>query len=194
MLDASHNPALCPTQPDAFHARNDAPCCGNWGVCYTHPGAERWANDNLTRAGYRTFLPLATVTRRDRVLRSLRHTIQIPLFPRYLFIQHDNPDLWRPIRETPGVHSVLQCANRMQYARAGAVEAVEAALALAAASPPRETAQWAPGDAVALAAGPFVGHPAVVLSVRRDTAHVSVMLFGALRQVQAPVAWLTARD
>jgi transcriptional antiterminator RfaH len=193
MLDASHNLGLPVTQPDAFHARNDAPCCGNWGVCYTQPQAERWANANLQRAGFRTYLPLAIVTRRDRVLRSLTHRVEVPLFPRYLFVQHDNPDFWRPIRETPGVHSVLQCANRMQYARAGAVEAVEAALALAAASP-RETGQWAPGAAVALANGAFAGHPAVVLRVARETAHLSVLIFGGLREVQAPVAWLVARD
>jgi transcription antitermination factor NusG len=87
---------------------------------------------------------------------------------------------------------VLQCANRMQYARAGAVEAVRAALALAA-STTQDAAQWAPGDAVGLANGPFAGHPAVVLSVSRSTARLSVLLFGALRQVSAPVAWLVER-
>jgi hypothetical protein len=34
----------------------------------------------------------------------------------------------------------------------------------------------------------------VVLATHRDTATIGVLLFGALRQVQAPVAWLVARD
>jgi hypothetical protein len=34
----------------------------------------------------------------------------------------------------------------------------------------------------------------VVLDTHRDTATLAVLLFGALRQVQAPLAWLVARD
>jgi transcription antitermination factor NusG len=127
------------------------------------------------------------------VLPTLRHRVEVPLFSGYLFVQHDPRDSWTPIRTTPGVRSMLRNGNQLQYARAGAVEAVQAAAALAA-STPQDTTQWAPGAAVALSSGAFAGHPAVVLRVQRQTAHVSVMLFGGLREVQAPVAWLVARD
>jgi hypothetical protein len=46
---------------------------------------------------------------------------------------------------------------------------------------------------VTLANGSLAGHPAVVLDVSRDTARVSVMLFGELRNVKAPVSWLVER-
>jgi hypothetical protein len=34
----------------------------------------------------------------------------------------------------------------------------------------------------------------VVLDIHRDTARLAVLLFGALRQVSAPITWLVARD
>jgi hypothetical protein len=72
---------------------------------------------------------------------------------------------------------------------ASAVDALQAFQDLPAAPTP-----WEPGTPCSLTTGPLRGHPAVVLSVRSQHARLSVMLFGALRQVQAPVAWLVARD
>jgi hypothetical protein len=34
----------------------------------------------------------------------------------------------------------------------------------------------------------------VVLDTHRDTATIAVLLFGALREVSAPLGWLVARD
>jgi transcription antitermination factor NusG len=192
MLDASHNLELSPAQPEPIRA----PCRCNgarWTVVTVWPQADRYAASNLRRQGYVAFLPLTTVMRRDRVVSTLRHRVEVPLFSGYLFVQHDPRDSWTPIRTTPGVRSMLRNGNQLQYASAGAVEAVQAASALAA-STTQDDASWAPGAAVALSSGAFAGHPAVVLRVHHDTAHLSVMLFGALRQVQAPVAWLAARD
>jgi transcriptional antiterminator RfaH len=191
-LDATVNE--CVATPDS---RNDLRCYGSgaprWAVVQTHPQAEHWANSNLQRNGYRTFLPLCTVQRRDRVLPTLKRLVVVPLFSRYLFVQHDNPDLWRPIRETPGVHCVLTNGNRIQYARAGDVEAVRAAQALAATQPP-ENCWAAPGTPCSPAAGAFTGHPAVVISVERGKAIIAMLLFGELRQVSVDVSSLVARE
>jgi transcription antitermination factor NusG len=73
------------------------------------------------------------------------------------------------------------------------VEAVRSALDAAQDTAGQQVA-WKPGTPCSLTAGPLASMPAVVLRVARETAHVSVMLFGALRQVQAPVAWLVARE
>jgi transcription antitermination factor NusG len=199
MLDAAHNPALHPAQPDAFHARNDAPCGGysgpRWFVVQTHPQSERWASSNLTRRGYQTFLPLVFVTRRDRVLRTLTHRVEVPLFASYCFVRFDaEQDPWTPIWHTPGVAALLVKDGRKPNPVAEAdFRAVEAAVA-AARSQGAETASWAPGTPCSLATGPFRGHPAVVLSVRSQHARLSVMILGGLREVQAPVAWLTERS
>ena len=168
-------------------------CRGNWAVAQTRPQAERWAQSNLRRLGYETYLPLITVRRRDRAIRSLWHRVEIPLFPSYLFVQHCNPDLWRPIREAPGVQCVLLCGNRIQYARAGAVEALRADEALRAAQPP-ETSQWHPGAAVAVTAGAFFGHPAVIAAVTRKSAIITILIFGSPRNVTVPLSCLTRRE
>jgi transcription antitermination factor NusG len=188
MLDATPHTRLDAAEPDPLHARNVGPRCGNWGVCYTQPQAEHFAEANLTRNGFRTYLPLAT-----RWIKRPVHFVRVPLFARYLFVQHDIPELWRPIRETPGVTAVLQCGNRMQYASAGAVEALQAAEALAATQPP-ETASWAPGTPCSLATGPFAELDAVVLSIHRNIASVGIMCMGALRSVSVDVACLVGRE
>jgi transcriptional antiterminator RfaH len=173
--------------------RNDAPCHSipRWACCYTHPQAERWAEQGLRRQGYTTFLPLTVAFRRDPVIRSMRHRVEVPAFPRYLFVAFDASQAsWSPIRDTPGVRDLVKCGSQIQYASSDALEAVRMALGAWT----HTDAAWTPGAPCSLALGPLRGHPAVVLATHRDTATLAVLLFGALRQVQAPVAWLSERS
>jgi transcription antitermination factor NusG len=73
------------------------------------------------------------------------------------------------------------------------VEAVRSALHAAEHAPRHEVA-WKPGTPCSLVLGPLAGAAAVVLATHRDTATLGVLLFGALREVSAPIAWLVARD
>ena len=182
----------CVATPDS---RGDARCgrVPGWGVIHTHPQAERWACANLNRAGYRTFLPLHLVKRRDPVTRSMTRLVEVPLFVSYAFVSLAPTDPWVPIRYTPGVHSLLMSGGKPNINASGAVSALHAVQALAATAGPKE-AQWAPGDAVAPAAGPFKGHEAVVLELRGETALIAMLLFGELRQVSVDVNSLVARE
>jgi transcription antitermination factor NusG len=175
-------------------ARSATPCGGNarWAVCYTHPQAERWAEQNLTRIGYTAYLPLMTVQRRDRAIRSLTHSVTVPLFSRYLFVQQPNREHWRPIREAPGVHSVLTDGNRLQYAPEGAVEALQASEA-SRGSISQPSALWRPGAPCRLLEGPFSQHQAVVVSVAKKRARVAMICFGALHEVSVSVDLLVPR-
>jgi transcription antitermination factor NusG len=184
MLDAARSAELANLDPDPIPAR-----CGRyWAVCHTHPQAERWAASNLTRRGFEVFLPLATVRRRDRVLPTLSHAVVVPMFPGYLFVLIDSH--WTPVRYSPGVHRLLMDGdgkpNRLD---ASVVELLRAVQDL-----PADPEPWTPGTPCSLTTGPLRGHPGVVLSVSRQFAHVAVLLFGALRDVSAPVSWLTPRD
>jgi transcription antitermination factor NusG len=171
-------------------------CYGNgelrWCVAQTQPQAEHWAATNLRRNGYQTYLPLYATLRRDRALPTLRHTVMAPLFSGYIFILHNNPTLWRPIRETPGILSVLTTASRIQWVPAGTVEAIQAGDD-ARRSVAADHAAWAPGTACTLATGPFAGHDAVVIGTRDGRTLVSVMVFGAMREVSVDADCLTAR-
>jgi transcription antitermination factor NusG len=165
-----------------------------WACVYTHPQAEFWANANLKRAGYRTYLPTCAVQRRDRVIPTLRHTVTVPLFSRYLFLRFNHrAESWSPVRAAPGVADLVRSGPDLHYASDEAVDALQAAQALSATQPP-ENAQWAPGASCSLATGAFSGHPAVVLSVTRQTATVALLLFGTLRNVTVGVDCLVARD
>jgi transcription antitermination factor NusG len=161
-------------------------CCGNdaprWCVAYTQPQAERWADQNLRQLGYATYLPLIAVQRRDNAIRSLKHTVLVPLFPRYLFVANDSPTLWRPIREAPGVASVLTIGDRVQYAPQGVLATLQANEASRRSIVPPGTL-YAPGDAVSLSRGALAGHQGVVLTTTPTHARVALVLLGGLRTV-----------
>jgi hypothetical protein len=57
-----------------------------------------------------------------------------------------------------------------------------------------ETARWAPGMACSLATEAFRDAPAVVLAIDDDTAYVSMMMLGHLREVSVSLDCLKARD
>lgn len=164
-----------------------------WIVVATKPQAERYADANLQRQGYRTFLPLVPARRRDRVVRSLVHRVNAPLFPGYVFCWHRADDPWRPIRCTPGVRALVKCGSQLPYASAGAVEAVQAVVEQSAYSLPWSNS-IAPGVAVEAVAGPFSGLQAVVLQVGRDMALISLMMFGELREILVDKDNLQARE
>ena len=165
-----------------------------WACVYTHPQAETWANTNLVRAGYRTYLPTYAVRQRDRVVPTLHHIVIRPLFPRYLFLMFDHLEAsWSPIRATPGVADLVRSGFEPAYVRAGAVEALEATQD-ARRSLPVQNAQWRPGSVVRVANGIMAGHPGVVTEVGADMALVSLMFLGHLREISLPLDCLTTRD
>jgi transcriptional antiterminator RfaH len=185
MLDA-----CATTVSDAHNPADHIGCHGNWAVAQTHPQAERWADQNLRRLGFTTYLPLVAIRRPDRVTPSLTHRVLVPLWPGYVFVQHDNPDLWRPIREAPGVANVLKCGNRLQYVRQGALEAARAVVE--ATSYP--THGLVVGAACSVLLGPLEGMSGVVIQLGREYALVSLLMLGQLRSVSVPLDCLKSRD
>jgi transcription antitermination factor NusG len=164
-----------------------------WAVARTKPQAERWAHLNLLRIGYEAFLPLCTVRRRDRVVRSLIHTVEQPLFRSYLFVQHQLGTSWRPIRSAPGVSTLITVGGRLEYAAPGAVEALQETEQLRRA-PTTQEGLFRPGSACRLNGGPLKGHEAAVVAVTGDNVVVTVMLFGELRHISVALNALSLRD
>ena len=79
-----------------------------WFVAATHPQAEPWARRNLNDQGWEAWYPTCLVRRRDRVLRTLVHLVQAPLYGGYVFIPFDRDrDPWGPILQTRGVARLL---------------------------------------------------------------------------------------
>jgi transcriptional antiterminator RfaH len=186
MLDAATTAALASYNP------TDHLGCGShqttWICCQTHPQAERWADVNLRRQGFTTYLPLVTVTRRDRVLPTIARRVEVPLFRSYLFVDLDT-DHWTPIQHTRGVARVLLTNGKPGIVAEAAVDALRAACAN-----PAPDHHWAPGTPCTPLLGPMAGLPAVVLHIHRDTATIGLMFLGQLQQISMNVDCLTGRD
>jgi transcription antitermination factor NusG len=156
------------------------------------PQAERRAHQHLQEQGYQTYLPLRTVRRRDRVLRTLFHPVEVPLFTGYLFTRFDAlRDPWRPILSTLGVFALIRRPDGMPNPVAEAdFQAVQAVEALRRSITP-PGAYWAPGMPCSPVAGtPFAGHPAVIIEIHGSRAMIALMLFGQLTRVSIDVACL----
>lgn len=170
----------------------DAPPA-RWACVYTQPQAERWADQNLRRIGYQTYLPMLAVRRRDPVTPTMHHDVLVPLFSRYLFVQFDHTtESWSPIRACPGVVDLVRSGSQIQYARADVLSVLQAGEAVRRTSTPPEGV-WRPGAACRLAGGPCHGLDAVVVAVGRRKALVAVMMLGALREVMVQLTALEAR-
>ena len=194
-LDANLTGAIQPNSRETAQQLRCYSIRARWACVYTHPQAEFWANANLRRSGYRTYLPTCAVQRRDRVTPTLRHTVTVPLFARYLFLQFNHhAESWSPVRATPGVADLIRSGPDLHYASDEAVDALEAGEALRRTTPSGHPAEWHTGAAVAVASGAFAGHPAVIVAVERETARIAMLVFGELRTVMVDVDCLTARD
>lgn len=165
-----------------------------WFVVATYSQAERRARQHLTEQGYQAYLPLITVSRRDRHTPTMLHRVEVPLFPAYLFCRFDCfRDPWRPILHTLGVYDLIRKADGMPNpCPDGAIEAVRAGESQLATRAP-EIALWAPGTPCSLGKGIMAGHPAVVLAITNDTARVGLMFLGEMRTFRCPVEYLTPR-
>ncbi|MDR2209618.1 MAG: transcription/translation regulatory transformer protein RfaH [Azoarcus sp.] len=84
----------------------------HWYLIHTKPRLEKYALENLERQGYECYLPLYPAER----LRSRKLTvIDVPLFPRYLFVRLDPEGFgksWGPIRSTRGVSQMVHFGQR----------------------------------------------------------------------------------
>ena len=131
-----------------------------WYVVHTRPHQECRAEVNLARQGFRVWLPVME--------RSRRHarridTVRAALFPGYLFVALDvERDAWSKINNTFGVRWLLSDGESPQALPGEFVAYLQDAVGgdgLSTAAP----ADLRPGDAVTIAAGPFVECAAVVL-------------------------------
>lgn len=80
----------------------------DWFVVRTQPRRERWAAQNVVRAGFTYYLPEVMETVRTVQGGRRRREFQVkPLFPSYLFAQHAYGQ-WHELLRTFGVVAIVQ--------------------------------------------------------------------------------------
>jgi transcription antitermination factor NusG len=151
-----------------------------WCVFATHPQAEKTAAADLTRAGYRTYVPMTAILRADRALKTSTHVVNVPMLVGYAFWQCAFADPWLPVKRADGVRDVLRTASgHLSPTREGDVERLIAdepqRLDLAAAE---RMPTFAPGDAVSVLDGPLTSFAGVVVECDGIRTHVDVEMFG----------------
>jgi len=129
-----------------------------WHVVHTHANAEWKALANLRRQGFEAYLP-----RYRKIRRHARRTetVAAALFPRYLFLRLDAAkERWRAVLSTFGVAGLICRDGVPAPVPEGIVEAIMAREDSQAFVDLTRQAEFKPGDAVQVLAGPFADHVA----------------------------------
>lgn len=151
-----------------------------WYCVHTQPKREAWAFENLSRQGFRGWLPL--LARTVRHARRVR-TVATALFPRYGFVALDLArDRWRSVNGTFGVVGLIMDGDRPRPVPRGVVEGLQALAD--AAGVVRYGLEVAVGQKVRVLAGPFADRLATVTRLD-EKGRVAVLLeiLGAERPV-----------
>jgi transcription antitermination factor NusG len=165
-----------------------------WYVVDTHPGAERQAIHDLARQGWRAYLPLIAVRKRDPVLHNVFRKDIVPMFRGFLFVEFDREgSTWGCIRNCTGVRNIIRGAGGrpspvpqafVPALMQGDAERLELTSAL---NEPRKI-----GRRVRVNVGPMATFEGMVLACDGVVTMVSVEMFGRTMPVQ--LAWAQVAD
>ncbi len=152
-----------------------------WYVLQTHQHAESWAEANLKRAGYDTFLPMIQEMRRDRVLRTMTRKVDAPCFAGYLFIRFcATTDPWRwPVLKAQGVKRIFcTMSDRPIPVPHGQIEKLmaeaDARRVVTTTAPP-----FAAGTELMVTAGPFTDREGVCQWSSETRTRLLMQVLGA---------------
>ena len=167
------------------------PVGDRWFVVQTQPRREELGARNLTRQGFRVFLP--QFTRTVRHARRTR-TVRRPLFPGYAFVTLDlEVDRWRSVLGTYGVSTLIMQGERPRAVSEGVVEGlIEATTATDGLD---LTKGFRVGCSVRFLNGPFAERIGELVEMS-DAERVGVLLefLGAARVVRSPARNLMVVD
>jgi transcription antitermination factor NusG len=156
-----------------------------WCVYQTHPQAERLAAHELSRAGYRSYLPLIAVKRRDPVIPTMFHKVLVTRFRGYGFVELGPAQPWIPIREAAGVLRVLLTnSGRPAPVRFGDIEWQMAQDDKLCDLKADVLPEFDPGIRVRVEDGPFTSFSGTVIECDGMVTLVEVEMFGRLIPVR----------
>ena len=153
-----------------------------WLVVQTKPKQEDAAELNLSRQGYRVFLP--KLQQRKRV-RGKWQLVVSPLFPRYLFIDVDyGTDDLAPVRSTVGVFNLVRFGQDIIPVPDEVVEFLQAQQDPDLGAKNESDWPHKKGDKVEILEGPFAGLAGVFdMSKDEERAYLFIELLGRASRV-----------
>ena len=146
----------------------------------TTPQGERKAIDGIKRAGIRAWTPTE-----DRVKRAYRHgkkkrVITVPLAPRYVIVETDNPH--RLIHEVEQVSGVVGSLRSHDVARLKAMEGAKAETIIGK--------TLTVGQPIIVRDGPFREHRSVIDGIDGNNATIRLDILGKATPLTMPLAFL----
>lgn len=144
-----------------------------WYVAHTKAGAERLAEGNLERQGFRAYLPRAQMRRRNA--RGVS-TVTVPLFPRYIFVQLDLDNApWRAVNSTYGVSRLISFGDRPAHVDDAVIDEIRQREREDGIVPLADIVSFKPGEAVEITHGAFSDRTGI-FKCRSDKERVVVLL------------------
>jgi transcription antitermination factor NusG len=135
----------------------------DWFVVRTQPRRERWAAENVARAGYTYYLPEIMETIRSHCGGVRRREFQVkPLFPSYLFAQAEHGQ-WHELLRTFGVVALVQGAGGAPgMLRASAMATIRAWENNGVVELPTSATGFQPNQRVTITSGAYAGFTGLV--------------------------------
>lgn len=172
-----------------------------WFAVYTIPRHEKRLAEHFDVRKIEYFLPLYSALRRWQD--GSRVTVQLPLFPNYIFVRISRSERVR-VLEVPGVSSIAGCGREPAPLPDDEIEALRRGIGLAKAEP---HAYLVVGERVRINAGPLIGMEGiltrkknnfrVVLTIRMIMQSIAVEVDIAdlqpVRPTSCPIALASAR-
>lgn len=187
----------------------------SWYVVRCNIKCEDKAERNLRSAGFRVYVPRMKIERQQRRTKKWIIT-ELPLFPRYLFLEQKPKPDWFTARRCEGVEGVLGALSISGEVEPFPVPSrhVERLMAMQAdlafddtrtakirrreiGRNKRETTRmrFPVGSRVRAKDGPFAMLGGIVTNVKaRGTVEVMIELFGTLSPAEFPHEWLEVED
>ena len=157
-----------------------------WYLIHTKPLAERSAQANLERQGYRTYLPRV---KPSRPCLERRNEWVAALFPRYLFLQLAvGQQSLQPIHSTIGVSNIVRFGMRCAIVRDEVIKELRSrADPVTGIHTLQPAARFARGTRVRIKAGPFCGVDGVFECAEgAERVTILLTLLGEERPLQFP--------
>ena len=162
-----------------------------WFVLQFKPNSHYQAKKNLTRQGFKTFLPLHEITLRkaSRFVKSTK-----PLFPGYMFVSFNKTEnKWHKIKNTYGVSRLITINSSLKSIPTTFIDSLMKRYDLSGKLIP--IVEMKKGDKVEILEGPFASFIATVEKYESEQRIWVLMdIMGRKTKIQTPLNTLQQSD